>query len=313
MKRQAIDPYTGPWTYGVDVSAYQPDVDWPLVARSDCYVAGERGGPCRFAIVRAADGVQTRDYSRPDPWAVRHLVGAHEAGLAVDAYHYVRAWHRPSAQVDVILDVLRTAAVPVRIVWLDVEGRPDVPTTPADEAAGIFWRPAGEDVSVTVPAAMQCLAAMRRGLERAGYRVGIYSGVTWHWSIAQAGLDVSSWADVPLWTPYYTRGERPSLPVGPRGEPWPWPHADIWQAAGSATIPGSVAGIRGVCDVNRYRGDETAFREWREPAAWRPTLPAPETLRAELVADLERLATRAKDAEDQGAVAELLRCAERLS
>lgn len=76
-------------------------------------------------------------------------------------------------------------------------------------------------------------------------------------------------------------------------------------------------GLHGLCAWYASRGPLEALLpvlgEHRAPAAVRPTLPAPETLRAELVADLEAMATRAKDAEDQGAVAELLRCAERLS
>lgn len=263
MNRSPIDLYTGPWTYGIDVSAYQPDVDWPLVARSECYVAGTRGGPCRFAIVRTSDGVETRRSSRPDPWAVRHLTGAHEAGLLVGAYHYLRAHHDARAQAELVLEVLRVAGVPCPIVALDLEGRPDDPSTPdTDESKGAWWRPDGA-APVRTADVLVDLVEMASVLDAAGHRVIIYTGVSWHWYVAQATITVPlALARLDLWTPYYTRGKRPSLPVGPRGKPWPWPHAEIWQAGGSASIPGAIAGVRGICDVNRFRGDTDALERW---------------------------------------------------
>lgn len=283
MKRAILDSYSGPWTPGLDVSAYQPDVDWPTVARSELLV-GKRGARARerrsigrplYAIVRSGDGVQTRSRSAADPWAVRHLAGAADAGLLVDVYHYVRAWHPAEAQVAVILDVLRVSGARVRTVWLDVEGRDDDPRTVADEGKGAWWAPRGTppEQRPTTEDVLDCLARMRELLEDEGYRVGIYTGVAWHERMALRRVDVSAWAGSDLWTPYYTRGSRYRMPAAPgrdgRPEPWPWDHATIWQCAGGgAGIDATVAGIAGPVDANLYRGDEAALRAWwAAPAA----------------------------------------------
>lgn len=311
MTRTAIDPYTGPWTYGIDVSAYQSDVDWPLVARSTCYVADARGGPCRYALVRTGDGIQTRRDSAPDPWAVRHLAGARDAGLLVGGYHYLRAHHGAAAQVDVMLEVLRVAGMGPRdcpILALDYEGRPDAPGTPADESSGAYWRPSASAPLVTTARVLEVMAAMAASLGREGYRVLVYSGVTWHWYVAQLGIAVPpELAGIDLWTPYYTRGARPRLPVGrPGAKPWPWARAAIWQAAGSAGVPGRVAGVPGRCDVNRYRGDEAALRAWwtpsRAPTEPAPALPPvldPAPWRSEAAHELAHIAERGRVAGDE--------------
>lgn len=273
-RREVLDTYTGPWTPGIDVSAYQPDVDWPLVARSEILIgkksakARERRsiGRPRFVIVRVSDGVQTRRGSKPDPWAVRHLAGAVDAGLElVDVYVYVRAWHDAAPQVAVILDALRVSGARVRTVWLDVEGGPDnLKTKDVDESKGIFWHPGvAPEERPQAPRAMAVLLEMRRLLEAEGLRVGAYSGVTWHFAIAQKRIDVSAWADTDLWTPYYTLSARYRMPCGPGGKPWPWDHATIWQVAGGgAGIDGTIAGIRGAIDANLFRGDQAALERW---------------------------------------------------
>ncbi len=269
MKRQRLDPYVGPATVGLDVSAYQPDVDWPRVARSEAHAWGRKVGPVEWAAVRTSDGVQTRRNSKPDPWAVRHLTGAHGAGLRCAAYHYVRGHHGAGAQVALVLDVLATASVPVEWVALDLEGRPDDPRTPdTDESRGAWWHPPGSD-PVDTPRVLTELATMVRLLEDAGHRVLIYSGVSWHWYVSQKRLPVPpEVAACGLWTPYYTRSSTPRMPCGPA--PWtpyytrsatprmpcgpaPWEAWEIWQLAGSAASRGRVAGVSGLCDVNRWR------------------------------------------------------------
>lgn len=321
MTRAAIDPYTGPWTYGIDVSAYQPDVDWPTVARSDCYVVDARGGPCRYAIVRTGDGIQTRRDSAPDPWAVRHLAGARDAGLLVGGYHYLRAHHGAAAQVDVMLEVLRVAGMGPRdcpILALDLEGRPDAPGTPSDESSGAYWRPSASAPLVTTARVLEVMAAMARDLGREGYRVLVYSGVTWHWYVAQLGIAVPpELAGLDLWTPYYTRNTRPRLPVGRGAQPWPWAHAAIWQAAGSEGVPGRVAGVRGRCDANRYRGDEAALRAWwtpvQLPAAEPPALPPVlDPWRPRALEQLAQLAAEGRSVGDTVGVRVIDEAAERL-
>lgn len=324
--RTVLDRYTGPWTAGIDVSAYQPDIDWPATAGSHVLVKRrETGETIRdlgeplYAIVRLADGIQTRHGSDVDPWAVRHLTGAHEAGLLVAGYHYFRAFHDGEEQAEIALEAVRVAGVPVPWIGLDFETK------------GMTWAPAGE-AAPSVERGLEQGARFARRILAAGIRPVVYSGVWWHEQVAQKRRQAPRvLREADLWTAWYTAGERYALPVTPDGGPWPWAQADIWQAGGGgAGIEGRCGGIYGPIDANRFRGDAEALRAWwggrytvpeqaRDPiaesrdAATRPTDPAPETLRAEAVRELEAMAARFKAADDQGAVAELLRCASKLA
>jgi GH25 family lysozyme M1 (1,4-beta-N-acetylmuramidase) len=273
MKRTAIDDYQGPMTIGVDVSAYQgADINWSEVANGEAVFDERNVGPVRYAIVRSSDGLQTRRNSKPDPMAVRNLQGAHEAGLLVAVYHFVRAYHDAVAQAELVLEVIRMAGVPTAFVALDVEGRPDDPGTPdTRENRGAWWTP--DDVEpVSTMEILTDLVEMRRHLQMHGQRSLIYSGATWHWYIAQRGLPIpDELAGLDFWTPYYTRGKVPRMPVGPVGTPWPWAEWRFWQFAGSRKLPGRVPGIPGNVDLNRFRGDEKALREWWLPTTIPPT------------------------------------------
>lgn len=285
MKRQILDTYSGPWTPGIDLSAYQPDVDWRTVARSELYSGEKRLGVPRFAIVRSGDGVQTRSGSKPDPWAVRHLAGAADAGLLVSLYHFVRAWHSAEQQMEIAFEVARVAGVRVSRIWLDKEGRRDDPKTRADEGKGAWWAPGGTPPHErpTTDDVLDVFDEAGRLIEAEGMEPGIYTGVAWHERVALPRLERAfRWKHRPLWTPFYSRGSRYRMPAAPGRtmhalgraagwpEPWPWSHATIWQCGGSQVIPGRVAGIDGVVDANLYRGDEQALRAWWDaPAARR--------------------------------------------
>lgn len=78
---------------GIDVSVYQPKVDWAKVAE-----AGRR-----FAYVRLS-------YSRSvDKWAARHWSGARDAGLLCGGYHFFRNTTEVARQVDAFLGAVASA------------------------------------------------------------------------------------------------------------------------------------------------------------------------------------------------------------
>jgi len=312
MKRQPIDRYAGPTTLGIDVSAYQPVIDWPLVARSEAHFDGRSVGPVRFAVVRACDGVQTRRDSKPDPWAVRHLQGAHEAGLLVAAYFFLRAYHGALEQLELVLEVLRVAVVPIGFVAIDVEGRPDDPTTPdTDESSGAWWAPPDMLAAhVDTADVLDDVLELARRIRAEGHRPILYSGVAWHWHVAQRGLAPPLGELGDLWTPFYSRGSAPGMPVDAKGRPAPWPAWRLWQFAGSAALPGSVPGIPGAVDLNRFRGDEDELARWWTPTT-RTAPPAPSPIEA-AYADLLRHALGAKAVGDQDAAERLLAAAEGL-
>jgi lysozyme len=60
-------------SYGIDVSSYQGNIDWGLVARDDV----------RFAYIKATEGA-----TLVDPDFARNWAAAARAGLARGAYHY---------------------------------------------------------------------------------------------------------------------------------------------------------------------------------------------------------------------------------
>ena len=276
MKRQPAPLYEGPTVSGIDVSHWQGSIDWARVAAS-----GQK-----YAIVRTGDGKDT------DRKAVRNLQGAHDAGLPCAVYHYMRARHGAGVNLGVLMDVLAHArGVPLGFVAIDVEGAPGKGSR---EASGAWMG------DVSTEDVLRCVDSMGRLLEGAGHRVVIYTGVAWHWHVAQQGLGqfAERWAS---WQPYYTHRDRPSVVSYPDGSPvWEW---QIWQHAGSKSIPGSVPGIDGNVDLNRFRGDELALRAWWSPGH-RSTPPAPRPAFAR--SEIEHLAERAKGAGDVRAANALL-------
>ncbi|MDP3277813.1 MAG: GH25 family lysozyme [Deltaproteobacteria bacterium] len=73
---------------GIDVSEYQPRVDWARV----------RASGRRFAFVRVSDGVRHEDASFADHWRA-----AKTAGLLRGAYQFFRPAQDPIAQADLMV------------------------------------------------------------------------------------------------------------------------------------------------------------------------------------------------------------------
>lgn len=283
MKRTIIDRYDGPTTLAIDVSAHQGTIDWPRVAGGEATLDGHSQGRVRLAIVRTGDGRQTRASSKPDPMAVRNLRGAHEAGIPSAAYHYIRGDHPADVQVDVILEVLAVAGVPCAFVALDLEGRPDNPKTHEDEGSGA-WQELDDDPRPDTLTVLRCLAEMRELLERRGHRVLVYTGVAWNFYVAQSAeaavrAEAARWADIELWTPYYTSGAYPAMPVDAQGRAAPWSSWTLWQYSSKGRVPGISAAV----DLNRFRGGEEQLAAWLAPQ--RPA----ESPRAAVVRELEAL------------------------
>lgn len=247
MKRLRIDDYSGPTCTVLDVSHWQGDIDWPRVARSEAMHRGASQGPVRLVVVRTGDGKDT------DRHAVRNLRGAHEAGLPVAAYHYVRAMHGAAVNLGVIREVLATAGVPVVFVAPDIEGRPDDPRTPdTDESRGAWL--GGVDTQTVLRETWD----MGTALERDGHRVIVYTGTAWQQHVAARSQHSAAWLRWPLWVPDYLRGRRARLPVDAAGKGAPWPSWLLWQYTGH----GRIAGIDGDVDLSRYRGDARQLAEW---------------------------------------------------
>lgn len=90
---------------GVDVSSYQPTIDWPTVAK--CGRA--------FAVVKATEG---QGYINPQ--FTSQWDGAAAAGLAVGAYHFV-AWTDPILEADYFYDHVSSYLQKGSYLAVDVE------------------------------------------------------------------------------------------------------------------------------------------------------------------------------------------------
>jgi lysozyme len=80
--------------HGIDVSAYQGNIDWPEVARHNV----------RFAFIKASEGATLRD-----PRFQRNWKAAHKAGILRGAYHYFQPNRDGQLQAD-----LFTHMVPIQ-------------------------------------------------------------------------------------------------------------------------------------------------------------------------------------------------------
>ena len=80
--------------YGIDVSYYQGNINWPAV----------RADGKQFAIVRVSDGTGFLDPKFATNWK-----GAKAAGLAVGAYQFFRPGQDPVRQADLMISHLRSA------------------------------------------------------------------------------------------------------------------------------------------------------------------------------------------------------------
>lgn len=323
MKRQRIDDREkrSDDAIGVDVSRYQGGkIDWSKVASVKAKFHDKPIGeePVSFAIVRIADGVRTTPQSKADPYAIRNLRGAYEHVGLVAGYHYVRGYHPDDEQADLILATARIAGAPLGFIALDHEGHPFKAATtdkPARLGDGFWWHPDGDikgRVKVETGPALLVLAGVARRLMAAGYRVIVYTGVAGHYYVCQKGVP---WPDPlndsELWTPYYTRASTPRMPCGPAGEPAPWPEWKIWQFAGSESQPGTIEGIPGRVDLNRFRGTVEDLRVWWSLGVITEGSP-PETKAFERQ-DILDLADRAKGSGDTAAAIELIGAHERLA
>jgi lysozyme len=78
---------------GIDVSYYQPNVDWAKV----------RGGGYRFAFLRVSDGLRF-----PDDKFASHWAGAKGAGILRGAYQFFRPAQDAAAQANLLLQKMGT-------------------------------------------------------------------------------------------------------------------------------------------------------------------------------------------------------------
>jgi GH25 family lysozyme M1 (1,4-beta-N-acetylmuramidase) len=209
-------PASGGFVRGIDVSKWQGTIDWAKVW----------GAGYRFSIAKATEGI-----GYADPKWTSNRAGARAAGLVVGAYHFARPDGNPSlagARSEAAWFASQIGPINGMVIpALDLEVRGS-----QTDAELIAWTKAwlGEFYA------------------RTGIKAMIYTSP----SFWRTYLGDSRWfADngyKTLWVAHWTTASSPSVPAsnwGGRG----W---TFWQYTSDGTVPG----ISGRVDLNRYNGSD---------------------------------------------------------
>lgn len=193
--------------------------------------ASVKGAGVQFAFIRVSDGLGTPDTKFDSYWA-----GSRAAGVLHGAYQFFRPSDDPIAQADLLLSKIgNTIAVDDLPPVLDVEATD------------------GETPS-------QVAAKVKQWVDHVSAALGrppiIYTGY-YFWRDSVGGADESA---SPLWHAQYTSAACPLIADA-------WSDWAFWQY----TSTGSVAGIAGSVDVDRWNGDMASLTAFLGP----PTPPTP--------------------------------------
>lgn len=225
---------------GVDVSVWEPRVDWRTL----------RAQGIRFALIRA-----TSDVSYTDSLFKSHWEGARQEGILRGAYHYLFAKKPAKEQADHFIRTVgsdRGELPPI----IDLEDKYNEDAT-------------NKDFINT------CLAVLERIKNAFGRTPMVYSRK----SFLQPRLTINgkppAWAkDYLLWVAQYPWEFNPNImpnkkmPEQPEG----WQNWTFWQYSEATTIEGvtDVIGKKTPCDLNWFRGTEAELYEFAKvqpPAA----------------------------------------------
>jgi lysozyme len=161
---------------GVDVSRYQPKIDWGALA----------GSGIQFCFIKATEGAHD-----VDALFQRHWEGAAAAGLMRGAYHFFRPQIPVSIQADLFVRTLGQLQPGDLRPALDLEGTAGwVDIAPANRA----------------PLALQMLEAIEDRLRVAPI---VYMSP---WFATDMLLSTPALARFPIWIAQYTQGQTPNVP-----------------------------------------------------------------------------------------------------
>jgi GH25 family lysozyme M1 (1,4-beta-N-acetylmuramidase) len=187
------------WVKGVDVSAFQPVIDWPRVA----------GAGYVHAWIKATEG-----YTWTSPRYAEQWTGAGGAGLLRGAYHFFRTSSGPELQVRRFVDLVRDHGEPEMGYTLDVEWQ-----RASDPLGGL-------DPEGFAEAVLRAVGALQNA---SGRRPVLYSAPGF-WALLPAALrrEIASATD--LWIAAY----RPTPPAPLDG----WTAWRFWQRSSKEDVPG---------------------------------------------------------------------------
>lgn len=209
--RMCYDDGVTPVAYGVDVSAYQKEIDWQAVAADGI----------DFAILRVGGrGYGPEGNLYWDKYFEQNLAGATAAGLDVGIYFFSQAITPQEAEEEAwqVLSHLqgRPLTYPIVFDWETISGTP-ARTDYLDTAT----------LTACAKTFCECIAI-------AGYQPMVYFNAT----NGLLDYDLSQLTAYPFWYAYYL----PSTST----DPWLYYDFRMWQYTSS----GTVAGIPGRADMN---------------------------------------------------------------
>jgi lysozyme len=200
---------------GIDVSAYQENIDWQKV----------KAAGMEFAFIKATEGS-----TYVDPKFARNWAEAKKAGVPRGAYHFFRPRSSLKGQID---NFLRS------VPKLEPGDLPPVLDLEVPEDWTLF------SVSKRMELVLGWVQAVK---EELGLDPILYLSAYFPDDVLgnDGRLD-----DYPLWVAHYSRGTRPRVPK-------PWQFYTFWQY----TDEGSVAGVSGPVDMNRFNGSIDQLRKF---------------------------------------------------
>ena len=205
-----ITVYSDDVSYGVDVSAYQGDINWSEV----------RNDGISFTMIRVLSGkMGALDV---DPYFDKNIAGATQNGIAAGVYRYGYAMTPAQAQREakMAIDAIKNSGYNITYpIAYDVEDWDTQGTLSKDELT-------------------QIIKAFRGVVENNGYKFMIYSGKSW----LETKIDMNEFADVDIWLARWFNDKTPNHDHGYGGPGT----VTLWQYSNE----GRVSGIDGYVDMN---------------------------------------------------------------
>ena len=161
---------------GIDVSHYQPSIDWAAVVRAGF----------QYCFIKATEGVASVDRS-----FARHWQDSRKAGLICGAYHFFRPAVAASAQANLFIRTIQHLEPGDLPPVLDLEAPEDWTSIPLSERA---------------PLVLAWLEAVERSL---GVRPIVYLSPAFACDVLG---NTAALARYRVWLAHYTMAETPAVP-----------------------------------------------------------------------------------------------------
>lgn len=172
-------------TFGIDVSKWQKDIDWEAVAASGV----------RFAIIRCGYRGSSTGCLVEDPYFLRNIQGAKDAGIEVGVYFFTQAVNEVEAveEASMVVSLCRDYELDYP-VFIDTEG-----------AGGN-----GRADQLNAAERTAVCRAFCTTIQNAGYQAGVYSSRNWFYErledeqLQEFVLWDAEYREAPLYTGNYS-------------------------------------------------------------------------------------------------------------